>query len=338
LKVWLDTIAAARGIEPVLVAVLGPGDTPFMLLALGIERRGPGRVLSFLDGGISDYNGPVLFPETPDLNTSEFMSLWRGILEKIPAFDLLELEKMPRAIGEKANPLLHLGAQRHAVSCHIANLPATWDEYASRLKPPVTFQRSGRALRKLGTLTYTPATDMAEAECLLDLMLAQKKRRFVETNAYGYDKFPGMEAFYRAATRAHLADGLVVIAAVRVGTQIIATQWSLRYGGRHYGLIAGHEAGPWSKFSPGRVLNTEMLRWCIENGLSIADFGIGDEGYKFEFCDEHIEILQVERPRTAKGRAYILAREARLRVRKTRLWQALKPYKDRIARVLGKKS
>ena len=69
LELQCATIARARNAEPVFVTVLGQSDEPLALFPLSIESDSEFtralrqiRVLRFLDGGLSDYNAPVVFP------------------------------------------------------------------------------------------------------------------------------------------------------------------------------------------------------------------------------------------------------------------------------------
>src|SRR5438046_10506619 len=66
LEVRCETIARARKAEPLFVAAVDAAGNPLMLLALAIERRQGLRTLTFLDGGLSDYNAPVLFAAAGD--------------------------------------------------------------------------------------------------------------------------------------------------------------------------------------------------------------------------------------------------------------------------------
>jgi len=51
--------------------------------------------LRFLDGGLSDYNAPVVFPPVRDWDTKTVRSIWNALRKHIPAFDIAILEKMP---------------------------------------------------------------------------------------------------------------------------------------------------------------------------------------------------------------------------------------------------
>lgn len=337
LDVWLETIGAARGIEPAFVVISDEAGRPVMLLPLGIETRMGTRVLTFLDLHVADYNVPVLFPWTPDWSRRELHSLWDRVLAALPAVDLMQLEKMPAEVGGKPNPLMHLGTRPWPVSCHIANLGPSWDDFArDRIRPQSRHVRNYRQLERKAPVTYTLARTEEEARGLFDVLMAQKSRRFADTNVPGFDKHPGMECFYRKVTERLFRHGTVIVAAVRSGEDIIATQWGLRHGHRYYYLIPGFEAGRWKKYSPGRILNEGTLRWCLDQRLA-ADFGIGDEPYKLEYCEEHVELHEVECALNARAQAHLVGHRVRQRMRETTIWQAARPYKWVLRRSLMRK-
>jgi CelD/BcsL family acetyltransferase involved in cellulose biosynthesis len=102
------TIAFARNMETLFVAVVDAERKPLMLLPLGMQRRCGVRILTFLDGGLSDYNSPVLFPATRDWGEDDVRIFWRGLRHILPRFDIAILDKMTDQIGDLPNPLIPL--------------------------------------------------------------------------------------------------------------------------------------------------------------------------------------------------------------------------------------
>jgi CelD/BcsL family acetyltransferase involved in cellulose biosynthesis len=54
------------------------------------------------------------------------------------------------------------------------------------------------------------------------------------------------------------------------------------------------------------------------------DQGFGDEDYKKEYCDVTIALHQIETPRTARGRAGLLARKVKMSLRGTFIWEPVR--------------
>ncbi len=327
LQVWLDTIGQARGITPCFCAVLDSDGAPLMLLPLGIERRWGVRTLAFLDAGVSDYNAPVLFRETPDWDARQSCAILQEIFAALPAFDVALFEKMPADVLGRPNPLLHLGARAWPCEGHAAATAKSWAEFSSsRIKHSKRFARYHRQLQKTGPVAYVVA-DLESCEPCLEKLFAQKQARFIETRVPGFSEQPGMQDFYREATKRFLGAGLVHLSTVVAGQQTIAAQWGLRQGDRYYYLICGYEGGEWEKFSPGRLVTEAMLKWCHENGVGVADFGIGDEVYKYEYCDKHLKLYSAVKPVTLRGRAHAAGLPALAWLRNLQVWQKLRPYK-----------
>jgi CelD/BcsL family acetyltransferase involved in cellulose biosynthesis len=158
LRVWCDTLGAARGTKPCFVAVLDPHGVPLMLLPLGVERRGGVRVLAFLDGDVSDYNAPILFPSPAAWSEGDVVRLWQALRRALPPFDVAVLEKMPERVADEPNPLLRLGPSSVAVSGHAARLIGAWLDFAAaRLPRRADGRRKLRKLEKLGEVSFALA-------------------------------------------------------------------------------------------------------------------------------------------------------------------------------------
>jgi CelD/BcsL family acetyltransferase involved in cellulose biosynthesis len=91
LRVWCDTIGRARDVEPVFVAAFDAYDEPLLLLPLGIYSSNGTRVLRFLDGGVSDYNAPVVFPATENIAARDIHAFWDSLQRRLDSVDLIVL-------------------------------------------------------------------------------------------------------------------------------------------------------------------------------------------------------------------------------------------------------
>jgi CelD/BcsL family acetyltransferase involved in cellulose biosynthesis len=59
--------------------------------------------------------------------------------------------------------------------------------------------------------------------------------------------------------------------------------------------------GELSKYSPGKLLQIELMRWCIEHGLTIFDFTVGGEDYKHDWCDTELRLYKYTEAISIKG-------------------------------------
>jgi CelD/BcsL family acetyltransferase involved in cellulose biosynthesis len=304
LEVWCDTIGRARNIEPAFVTVLGTSGHPALLLPLGIEQSNGVRVLQFLDSGLSDYNAPVVFPEAAGWNAEAAEAVWSLLLQALPPFDLAILEKMPDLIGDLRNPLAGLATAAHPESCHVATLFGPWDLFARERVPNFAdSRRRRRKLEKLGKLQFEIAQTETQRLRFLEAMMRMKRRKFIETKGYDVFTDPGRGKFYEEATR-ELGSGLAQLSALLLDDRILAAHWGYVARDRFYHLMPSHEDGDWRQYAPGRLLNEWLMEWSLNNGLKFFDFGIGDEPYKFGYCDVHVPLRDAFRPISMKGGLY----------------------------------
>ncbi len=303
LEVWCDTIGSANHIEPAFVTVFGASGKPALLLALGIERRNGVRVLRFMDGGVSDYNAPVVFPEASCWGPETAAAVWTQLRRALPPFDLAMLEKMPDVVGDLNNPLSALATAPHAESCHAVKLEGPWETFArDHIKNPSDSRRRRRKLEKLGTVRFVIAADEQQRADFFAAMMRMKGHKFVETKGYDVFTEPGFGEFYREATRRLGAAGPVHVSALLLDDRILAAHWGFVTDDRFYYLLPAHEASEGRTYAPGRLLSEWLLQWALESGLKVFDFGIGDEIYKFDYCDIHVPLRDAVLPVNVRGR------------------------------------
>lgn len=332
IEVWLDTIGKARRTRPVFVGVYDAADRPALLLGLGIELRWGARVLSFLDGTVSDYNQPVVFPAAAAISEAAWSRIWPRILRTIPPFDVAEFDKMPGSIGTLPNPLLHLGAASTAGAGHAMTLPGSLPDLETKLPHRRGRNRLLRQLTTLGPVEFKVASTTTEAEIMLRTVVALKARQYEKSRVPGFD-LPGARDFYHAVTRRIPCPGTAHVSALTVGDAVIACHWGLVLEGRFYLLLTAYDER-WRRFSPGAHLHDELIRWCHAHGIMSFDFGIGDEAYKADYCDTRVLLHRVQVTLGRTGRAYLAAGRILAWLRATRAWRALRPLKWDIIRGL----
>ena len=325
--VWCDTVGEARKIAPYFVSVREDDGTPSMLLPLGIERRRGIRLLSFLDASIADYNIPVLFPRVGDWSTEQVRTVWASILKALPSVDVVLLDKMPESVDGRPNPLIALGAAPIGVSGHAATLSGTtWTAFEeTRLPRRRTLRRHRRKLEDFGAVRFEIPGTAERREAVLEAMTRQKERRFAETGATGF-RSPGKMAFFQEAGR-RLSGGTVHLSALVVGDAIVATHLGYVFDQRFYQIMPTYETGHWQALSVGRLLHEDLIRWSFEHGIRVFDFGVGDEAYKFEYCDEVLPLHGVVYATSITGRLYLAAQAGQERLRQTRMWEHLRALK-----------
>ena len=334
MSVWADTLGAGEHVDLRLIDVRDHGGRLVLRLPLAIETRRGLRVLGFADQGAGDYNAPLLYPTAIEWTKERAAALWSAIESALPPVDKVVLEKMPAMVGDLVNPLYLLSGEANPESCHGSVLTRPWDAIEKTQSQLTTLKRKSRSLEKVGAVRFIVAGDKAERDRLVTRLLEQKQRRFEDTRVPGFAETPMSKRFFEDATDVFAASGNLHLAALEVGGELIATSWTVSVGKTIYELMIGFESGEWAKHSGGRILNLKFLEWAKAQGFTYLDHGIGDEAWKTENCDTHVPLGRLVVARTARGRRQLARAAIVARVRTTRLYQTLRPYKWIVKRAL----
>jgi CelD/BcsL family acetyltransferase involved in cellulose biosynthesis len=243
---------------------------------------------------------------------------------------------MPAMVGERINPLFPLANHANPESIHGSDLTRPWKDIEETQAQLKTLKRKARGLEKLGAVRFVVAATKAERTRLVTRLLEQKQRRFEDTRVPGFAENPTPRHFFEQATETFAALGNLHLAALEVGGELIATSWTVSLGPRVYELMIGFESGEWARHSGGRILNLRFLEWAKAQGFAYVDHGIGDEDWKHENCDTHVALGRLRVSRTARGRRAEARAALVARVRATRLYRALRPWKWIVKRALGR--
>ena len=329
LEVWRDTIGKARGTRALFVAVFDDIRRPMLLLPLGIERQRGLRVLRFLDGGVCDYNAPIVFEPTRAWGGDALELLWRKLLPALPPFDIAMFDKMPADICGKPNPFIDLRGAPFAESGHLTRITGSWEQYVANQMP---YRRNSgqqrRKLARIGPVMFKVAETSADRQRIVQTMMRQKSRRCIETGEADELALPGYKQYYITMTERFAWPGPLHVAALEVGDKIVSTSWSLIFNRRFLWLVTTFEGNEWKRFSPGRLLLEDLLKWGFTNGINIFDYGIGDESYKLGYSDQKLLLYQAHIPITMLGKVC-------QSVWNTRLWGWLLPMLKRAIRKIG---
>jgi CelD/BcsL family acetyltransferase involved in cellulose biosynthesis len=330
LEIWLETIGAGLKVTPRFVSVSAKTGEPVMLLPFGIEKKHGLRFLKFLDGGVADYNAPVLFPAADRLDDSEIDGLWRSVCRALAPFDLASLEKMPEKVEGSKNPLCRLGRERWHISGHYLTLESEDGSCVTRPNQ----KESRRKLRRLsehGGVHFRIA-DESKIGPVFDAFLRQKSRRYMETLGHpGFD-VPGQIAYYLTLTKKLRGKG-AQLAYLTVGEEVVATAWNLISGRRLYYMMAGYEDGKWRRYSPGWLLLEELVNWSCRNGIGVFDFGIGDEPYKLKWQETELPLWSARLPNSLLGWSWIGVEKSLLGTKKAlpkSVIRLLKAWRNRL--------
>jgi CelD/BcsL family acetyltransferase involved in cellulose biosynthesis len=307
LETWFGSFADAAP-NAVLAATIEDPDTgePVFVLPLAVTRRGGIVRLEAWDGGVSDYNGPVLskdfHPEAGDMRR-----LWQEIVGALPRVDLVDFEKVPAAIGALENPLLLLdGVRPSHFARHPLPLPADGDFErlaATRFDPTHrrTLAKKRKKLQNKGRLEFSLDAG-TEALPTLERLLEWRSVRFAD--AAEPEEMRRIDAFYRSLC-GHT--DIARIGRLTLDDQLIAGCFGTLTDRTFQLLVVAHD-GAFKNWSPGLLAIESSIAHLCARGVTVYDFTIGDEPYKLDFGVETEKLWDLQTALTVKGRAYLVAR------------------------------
>lgn len=307
LDAWYCQIAPAVGATPRLVTVTDrvTGGLVMLLPLVSVASQGRrGAVLQFADEELTDYNAPLLGPVQVAPGTEK--QLWQAVVKALPGHATALLRKMPSQIRGRPNPLAALaGAQTSRVGSNVLDLPGTFASFHATLDRRVRMEleRCWRVLHRDATVTFEHVRDVDTALAVLSVMDRQQRERLDELGSpFSLDE-PAQAAFYRHRLAERLADGTVIITAIRVGGEIVAAQYAISDGQTAVVLRISNAGKNWSKVSPGRLIVHRSIECAYGLGLKTLDLSIGDYDYKRRFGVTRTPLIDVVMALSWKGQS-----------------------------------
>ena len=300
LRIWVETIGVGRGSECHLVFVRDEG-VPVLLLPLCIEKRYGVRLLRFMDGGVSDYNGPLLRRDRP-LRFS-WDEIWGAIRTRLPPADGVELRKIAPFSGLASNPMMALPNLVEVATGSIVRPSGSWDDYLSlhgRRRYAGHTKRALRKLRQRAEIAFVRATEPRLATEILAFIEGHKRAQYRRT--IGFDNFdmPGYAAFFRGMCSEAALATIADVSCLKAGEQLIAGHLGYRDPDRLYYLLPTYDP-EWS--AAGRIHYEMLIEECFHATQRIFDFGEGGEAYKRTWATETFALYSYSSARSLRGRA-----------------------------------
>jgi len=310
LENWQHHVGSRRAVEPCLVAVHDK-EKPLLFLPLAVTRASFVKALVWMGGEFCDYGAPILAfdPRMSEVVAAEFPAVWQEILRRIPPVDIVWLVRMPERIEGRANPMLSLRCLPYHSRAHAALLRATWEEFYEAHAGARTRSTDRRKIRRLEqqgalTSTITDGKDETEFQRIAGAMIEQKERRYRDIQARNIFESEEKKNFFREPLRALVGSGMLNLSELSVDGKIITTHRGMVYRERFYYFMPSFAPGPWTRFSPGRLLLFRLFQWCIDRRVHVFDFTVGNETYKADWRDEELRLFEHFSALTARGRLF----------------------------------
>ncbi len=276
-----------------------------LILPLAIERRWGTSRLIWLGHHLSDYNAPLIDKEFfATLNARNTKQIWQNVLMECPDVDLLYLPKQPELLAGLKNPFYRTDAYDFGLGYHAANIGADWQAYYQRRRGAKSRRRlkdKARSLAEQGTLQFRELT-MPDDRAEMILQTIQWKRDQVRGTG-AIDPFADAETgrfFDKLARDAQMTESLRVFT-LDLNGESLASAFGLTDKSSFILYQTAYGLSKYTRFSPGTLLLMDMMERMAEEGRELFDFSIGDEPYKFEWADQHSELMVSIRANSLRG-------------------------------------
>ena len=316
---WQESIGNKIPRTEPRIVLLEDSDGVQTILPFGIQRLHGVRFLIFLGGNQSDYNCPM-FTSHGEVMFQQF-DLWELIFSKLPKFDLLYINNMPKEIATSSMfsyLKAHFLESNHSYS---AELPSSWEEYQKKLtsKLKADSRRCTRNLNEKGELKFEILEQGNEKiRKVLEKLFEQKRNRYQTSGAYDMLSSEAVRRFY-SEMPSELGQGAKIqLSALILDDLVLATHWGVVDQCQFYYLMPTYSS-EWKRYSPGRLLLEHLIKWSIEQSLKVFDFTVGGEEYKKEWCNQEMKLLEILHARTLKGNLYVYALMARRALKKSQM-------------------
>lgn len=164
-------------------------------------------------------------------------------------------------------------------------------------------ERRERRLAERGDVVFEFVDDAAGIDRSLRWMFARKKawaRRMHLRENYSDD----YRHYLNAVSRHALSSGTLLFGILRLNDDILAAVLGLARSSHMTMVLTSYDRA-WMSFGPGRLLIERMLRWAFERKLTVVDFGIGTETYKYTLTAHEAPLSSYLVPCTRWGAAYV---------------------------------
>lgn len=310
LSAWQQHIGARAHFTPqIIVGYDNKGEMQF-LLPLAIHRKGVLRTLCFMGHDDVSYQMGIFNAAFLDKLTRESLSSIRAqISHALPDFDVVHFKQQPFDWQGYRNPFLCLPHQIAPNKAHSITLSPDYDALYAATRSGKSRGKILRRERKLalqGDIICKRCETRQEAARALDIMFAQKEKRFCEMGVGNFLARPGVQNFFRALC---IGDGPDLphdlnLYYYKCGDQMLAGILSAPDKAREFGLINSITDGPLRHFSPGLHLLHHTIEHLCNEGTEHLDLGVGEQGYKDLWADKQMGLFDTLIPAKPLGYIY----------------------------------
>jgi len=312
LEVWMASIGKARHARCFLVVVKDSASKPVLYLPLAIETRFNNRILRFMDGGVADFNAPIMAAGA-DLTRGEFLTIWTEIRSSLPAIDLIDLKKIAGAVCGARNPLTYLDchpyeSSGHAVDLAVRNDNAAGDPSLGRMRKKLRRQR--QRLSKLGPTQFVVNPTGPQLRPLVERLTELKREQYLRTSGRDFFATPGIHDFYSRMVAPEQLGRISDVSALVCGGKIVSTHLGFFGRGRFYYVLPAFDTA-YRSLAVGILLLDRLVERCSAERYAVFDLGEGDFSYKTKWATHRLPLMACEQALTPAGALFSGLRRVR---------------------------
>ncbi len=189
-----------------------------------------------------------------------------------------------------------------------------WDAYWASFSRKRRYdqKRNRRRLAEKGELAFEEVMAAEEIQRTID-WIVEHKRAWIRRRKLVTARFDAAEAnFLHAIAEAARACGALYLGLLRLDGRIVAAEIDFVYKGEMHVAVPCYDVA-FQRYSPGRLMFEESLRYSQARGLRVYDFNEGNQTYMAMWARGSAKAGQFLVPCTAMGRLYTVWKGSLLR-------------------------
>ena len=322
LDAWMAHVGRREDVSPFVVVGSLDGK-PAFLWPFGLTSQGPWRIARWLGGKHANYNLGLYAADVMDRLDGETL---QALLEKAAnlagRIDAFELFNQPESWMGHKNPFLQLPHQPAPSFAYSLTLEEDFENVVKgqrRSKARKKLRWQDRKLAEVGGYKCVTIDDPVEAHRVLTVFAEQKAKRFAELgmkNAFGE---PGVLDFFHELIERSVSNNVPVLkmAYLEVDGKIRSTYGGGICRGRYSAYFNSIAMDDLTKYSPGELLLSHVIKYCCDSKLDWFDLGVGEAQYKRAWCDTTDPMFDAFVPITSSGHVLVSLQGLRQRVKRS---------------------
>ena len=126
-------------------------------------------------------------------------------------------------------------------------------------------------------------TDPLEIRTAFEYLRVYHKDRYADRPGFDVLQDPASLEFYIDLAIREAESGFARTYQFTYDDRIAAVQFGIADHGRYLYLMMGIDYERMGKYSPGLLMTEDIVRDCVERGMTVFDLAVGDEPYKLKF-------------------------------------------------------